>query len=421
MSLGWTASGVNGPIATDPANNALWAMNKGSPQKLDELNADSGTLMQQFSVPLDSQQHFPTPQVSSGWVIIESTDKVFAHQTNGPGTWTSVVLDGLVQARPLVVGGSIVVVATEGDSLYGLNLADGTFAWSTAGNKVNIGTPEPISESDQVSGVSSGCGDINPLGITSNPVLDNGNVYAVGERETGPSSPHTPEHVMVGVNPATGATTVGPVNIDVPAMTVVGTEQQRAGLVAAKNNVYIGFGGLAGDCGNYHGYVVAASESDGHVVGSFEAAKISNAAAVWGTSGPVADSSGNVYATTGNSQPGNTAPDYSDGIVRLAANMSGATTTPADYFQPTTWVSDNANDWDLGSTGPVLLPNGMLFIAGKQNTAFLLNPSSLGGANHMTPVGSLNLGAMAFGQNAAMNNSSVYVALSSGMQQVKIS
>jgi hypothetical protein len=128
-----------------------------------------------------------------------------------------------------------------------------------------------------------------------------------------------------------------------------------------------------------------------------------------------------VYATTGNSQPGNTAPDYSDGIVRLAANMSGATTTPADYFQPTTWVSDNANDWDLGSTGPVLLPNGILFIAGKQNTAFLLNPSSLGGANHMTPVGSLNLGAMAFGQNAAMNNSSVYVALSSGMQQVKIS
>src|ERR1039457_6345639 len=157
MRLGWTASGVNGPIATDPANNALWgldkgyqkpnnargAMNKGA-QKLDELNADSGTLLQQFSVPLDSQQHFPPPQVSSGWVSIESTDKVFAHQTNGAGTWPSVVLDGVVQARPLVVGGSIVVVATEGDSLYGLNLADGTFAWSTAGNKVNIGTPEPI-------------------------------------------------------------------------------------------------------------------------------------------------------------------------------------------------------------------------------------------------------------------------------------
>jgi hypothetical protein len=420
MSLGWTSPGVNGPIATDPANNTVWAMNKGN-NTLEELDADTGALMNSHSVPLDSAQHFPTPEVSSGWVIIESKDTVAAFQTNGTGSWISPTLDGLVQARPLVVG-SIVIVATEGDSLYGLNLADGTFAWSTTGHKVNVGTPEPLSNMHQFPGLN-GCGNIDPLGITSNPVSDGGAVYAVGE--IAGAFPVEPQHLLVGVNPATGAETLAPTVVDVAAMTDVAAEQQRAGLVVANGNVYVGFGGLDGDCGTYHGYVVAASETSGSVVGSFEVAAVSNAAAVWGTSGPVADGSGNVYASTGNSQ--GTSPsvltDYSDGVVRLAPTMSGATTVPADYFQPPAWRSDNAGDLDLGSTGPVLLPNGtQLFVIGKQHTAFLLNTSSLGGSDHMTPVGSLNMcNAMAFGQNAAISNSSVYVACSSGIQQVKIS
>jgi hypothetical protein len=414
---------VNGPVAADSADNALWAMNKGA-NTLYELAADTGAVMTSHPVPLDGAQHFPTPEVAGGWVIIErSNDQVVGFKTDGTSSWTSPTLDGLVQARPLVVG-NVVVVATEGDSLYGLNLTTGTFAWTTPMNKVNIGTPEPVSEVRTFPGLG-GCGDIDPLGITSNPVFDGSAVYAVGERETGASSPHTPEHVLVGVSPATGAETLTPQNVDVASMTEVAAEQQRAGLVATNGNVYVGFGGLAGDCGTYHGYVVAASESGG-VVGSFEAAAISNAAAVWGTSGPVADLSGNVYATTGNSQGtpnNNSTPDYSDGVVRLAPTMSGATTAPADYFQPPAWRSDNASDLDLGSTGPVLLPSGnQIFLLGKQHTAFLLSTSALGGPDHMTPVASLNMcNAEAFGQNVAMTNASVYVACLSGMQQVKIS
>jgi hypothetical protein len=391
-----------------------------------ELNATTGAQMKSLSVPLNSAQHFPTPEVASGWVIIErSNNQVVAVQTatNSTVTWTSPVLDGLVQARPLVVG-SIVIVATENDSVYGLNLADGTFAWTTTNHNVNIGVPEPLNEANQVSGIS-GCGDINPLGITSNPIADGGVVYAVGERETGTTAPHPPEHVIVGIAPSTGAVTLTPKVVDVPAMAVVGAEQQRAGLLAKNGNVYIGFGGLVGDCGNYHGYVVAASETTGSVVGSFEAAAVSNAAAVWGTSGPVADSTGNVYASTGNSQgtPNSTPTDYSDGVVKLAPNMAPGSTVPADYFQPTVWRQDNAADADLGSAGPVLLPNGtQIFIIGKQHTAFLLSTSSLGGGgNHTTPVGALDAcSGVALGQNAAISNSSVYVACSSGMQQITI-
>jgi PQQ-like domain len=423
MSLGWTAPGVNGPIATDVVGNAVWAMNKGT-NTLWELNAASGSPVASLSVPLDPAQHFPTPEVSSGWAIIErSNNQVVAFKTTNTAiTWTSPVLDGLVQARPLVVG-NIVVVATENDSLYGLNLADGTFAWTTPGNKVSIGTPEPLTDVHQFPGIGGFCGDIDPLGITSNPVLDGGTVYAVGE--IAGAYPVEPQHVLVGITPATGAETLTPKVVDVVAMTEAAAQQQRAGLVAANGKVYVGFGGLAGDCATYHGFVVAANETSGAVVGSFEVASVSNAGAVWGTSGPVADGSGNVYASTGNSlgTAGNVLTDYSDGVVRLAPNMPVASTVPADYFQPTVWRQDNAADADLGSTGPVLLPNGtQLFMIGKQHTAFLLNTNSLGGSDHMTPVGSLNAcSGQAFGQNAAISNSSVYVACTSGIQQVKIS
>jgi hypothetical protein len=422
MSLGWTVPGVDGPIATDSVNTAVWAMNKGT-NTLEELNANTGAPIASHSVLRDGAQHFPTPEVSSGWVIIErSLNEVVAFKTDSSGTtWTSAALDGLVQARPLVVG-NIVVVATEGDSLYGLNLTTGATVWGPT----NIGVPEPLVNNVRTFPGLTSCGDVDPLGITSNPVSDGGFVYAVGERETGATAPHTPEFVIVGVDPATGAEQLTPKVLNVAAMTEPAAEQQRAGLVAAAGNVYIGFGGLSGDCGTYHGYVVAANETNGNIVGSFQAAHISNAAAVWGTSGPVADSAGNVYATTGNSQGtpnNNPTPDYSDGVVRLAPTMAVGDTVPADYFQPTVWRSDNASDLDLGSTGPLLLPNGtQIFIIGKQHTAFLLNTSSLGGADHMTPVGSLNAcSGEAFGQNAAINNSSVYVACSSGIQQVKIS
>jgi hypothetical protein len=419
MSLGWTDSGINGPIATDATDNTLWAMNKGS-GILDEVNPADGSVVRSHAVPLDGAQHFPTSEVSSGWVIIEQAgNKVFGMKTDGTGTpWTSVALDGLVQARPLVVN-NIVVVATENDSLYGLNLTTGVVSWGPT----NFGSPETLADARQFPGLTN-CGDVDPLGITGNPVLGaNGHVYAVAEFAGNHATNTQPTHNLVAVDPATGAKTLTPHNVDVATMTNVAGEQQRAGLLAMNGNIYIGFGGLDGDCGAYHGYVVAASEA-GSVVGTFEAAAVSNAAAVWGTSGPVADSSGNVYATTGNSigTPNSVATDYSDGVVKLTSSMAVGDTTPADYFQPPAWRSDNGSDLDLGSTGPVLLPNGsQIFVIGKQHVAFLLNTSSLGGSDHLTPVGSLSMcNAMAFGQNAAMG-SSAFVACSSGMQQVKLS
>ena len=48
-----------------------------------------------------------------------------------------------------------------------------------------------------------------------------------------------------------------------------------------------------------------------------------------------------------------------------------------DYFAPTSWFHDNADDFDL-STAPALLPNGLVFVAGKSFSVYTLDESHLG-------------------------------------------
>jgi outer membrane protein assembly factor BamB len=71
--------------------------------------------------------------------------------------WTATV-DGDVYAAPVVSGGTL-VAATERDVVYGLDAATGAQRWST-----HLGTPVPLS--------SLRCGNIDPNGVTSTPVID---------------------------------------------------------------------------------------------------------------------------------------------------------------------------------------------------------------------------------------------------------
>ncbi|HXJ28417.1 MAG TPA: PQQ-binding-like beta-propeller repeat protein, partial [Streptosporangiaceae bacterium] len=67
-------------------------------------------------------------------------------------------LDGAVYGQPLLVG-TLVIAATENDSVYGLDQATGKVTWRT-----HVGTPVPLSDLP--------CGNIDPLGITGTPVYN---------------------------------------------------------------------------------------------------------------------------------------------------------------------------------------------------------------------------------------------------------
>lgn len=96
---------------------------------------------------------------------------------------------------------------------------------------------------------------------------------------------------------------------------------------------------------------------------------------LWAPSGPAVDSSGNLFVVTSNSY-GATSYDYSDSVLKLSPSL-----TLLDSLAPYNWEQLNVLDLDLGSVGPVLLANGLVFVVGKQGVGYLLQADHLGGIN----------------------------------------
>src|SRR3989454_12187517 len=238
-------------------------------------------------------------------------------------------LDGAVYAEPLLVGGHL-IVATEGDTLYSLNAHTGKVEWRT-----NVGVPVPLG--------SLPCGNIDPLGITGTPVYDpaTGLVFAVAE-VSGPA------HLLVGIDATSGQVKVRRL-VDTDGMDPR-AHQQRPALALANGMVYIAYGGLDGDCSDYIGRVVASSTSGQGPLLVYRV-PTPREGGIWATPGPSVDASGNLYVSVGNGAITSGQWDHSDSVLKLSPTLR-----LIDAFAPTSWGQDNANDADLGSQGPVLLP-----------------------------------------------------------------
>jgi outer membrane protein assembly factor BamB len=301
----------------------------------------------------------------------------------------NVALDGAVYAEPLVVGGHI-LVATESNSVYSLDARTGQVEWHT-----NIGEPVPRS--------ALPCGNIDPLGITGTPVYDSatGLVFAVAE-VSGPA------HVLVGLDAHTGEVRVRR-SADPEGMEPV-AHQQRAALALSQGLVYIAYGGLFGDCGNYHGWVVA-SRTDGSGLLLAYQVPTNREGGIWAAAGPAVDGAGRLYVSVGNGSEVIGDWDHSDSVLRLSPTLK-----LEDGFAPDQWKQDNLVDADLGSLGPVLLPDNLVFIAGKAGVGYLLHSNALGGVGGQMlaiPV------CHAYG-GAAVVGSTLFVPCNEGVQQIQV-
>ena len=286
-------------------------------------------------------------------------------------------LDGAVYGQPLLVG-TLVIAATENDSIYALDASTGRLLWRT-----HVGTPVPLADLP--------CGDIDPLGITGTPVYDasNGLVYAVAET----SGYH---HLLFGISVTDGAIKV---ERDIPAPDGQPRyDQQRPGLAIEDGRVYVAFGGLYGDCGPYRGSVVGVP-LDGS--GSLLSYLVPTAreGAVWGTAGPVIGPDGTLYVSVGNGSVTSTSFDGSDSVTALSPTLHRT-----GIFAPSTWYADSQHDLDLGSTQPALLASGMLLAQGKSGTAYLVRAAHLGGVGGQVAQASV---CPAYGA-AAVQGSTVY-------------
>jgi outer membrane protein assembly factor BamB len=252
-------------------------------------------------------------------------------------------LDGAVYGQPLIVRGTV-VVATEHDSVYGLDLAGGRVLWHTS-----LGTPAPLS--------GLPCGDIDPLGVTSTPVYEptTGLVFALAELNTG-------QHVLAGLDPATGEVRVR--RGAEPPRGDRGVHQQRGALAAVDGRVLITYGGLYGDCADYVGAVVSVPATGSGPLLTY-AVPTAREGGIWAPGGPVVTPDGRVLVSVGNGAAQSGPWDGSDSVLALDPGSLAVTGS----FAPATWPDDNAHDLDLGSLTPALVGPWVLTV-GKGATGY---------------------------------------------------
>ncbi|TMD53809.1 MAG: hypothetical protein E6I85_07530 [Chloroflexi bacterium] len=220
------------------------------------------------SSPSRSPSPVPTAAPGAAWPQFLGGAERFGIGFSSPAltdirqAW-SAGLDGAEYGQPLVAGGHV-IAATENDSVFSFDVASGALAW-----KQHLGDP--------VSGRSLPCGNIDPSGITSTPAIDpvRGTVYVVAYL----SGFH---HTLFALDLKTGAVRWQR-PIDPPALSPT-VHQQRSALSFANGRVYVPYGGLYGDCGNYRGWVIAsAADGQGDLL-SYEV-KAGREAGIWAPGG----------------------------------------------------------------------------------------------------------------------------------------
>jgi len=262
-------------------------------------------------------------------------------------------LDGAVYGQPLVWSGRV-LAATENDTVYALDGHDGRVLWSR-----HLGSPmrNVIAQ--------AGCGNIDPLGITSTAVIDTAThtIFVVATMQDANKVIH---HQLVGLDVATGVVRVS-ANADPGGVQNPLHIQQRAALALSKGRVYVGYGGYAGDCGVYHGWLVSRTEA-GAAKLAFDVTPHTGQGAIWAPGGPAVDATGNVYIATGNPNPVVSAGDYGESLLEF---------DPALHLLHHFSASNATDDQDLGSVGPALLGSKLVFQIGKQHVGYLLETTDL--------------------------------------------
>jgi Bacterial Ig-like domain (group 2) len=343
-------------------------------------------------------------------------------------------VDGYVYAQPLYVSNvaipgrgrhNVVYVATEGDTVYAF---DADQAGPPLWKKSLLGAGETSVPSPDTS-----CDQIVPqIGITSTPVIDpsTGTLYAVAMSKLGAAARTRYFQRLHALALTTGEEKFGaPVEISGEARGAgAGSSQgsirfdaflhlNRPGLALVGGNLYIGFGSHC-DIGPYHGWIFAYAAASLARRAIYLTTPDGNEGAIWQAGGaPAADPAGNLYLMTGNGTfDGRT--DFSDSFLKLG--LEGSQIVRRDYFTPANEKTLEDEDLDVGSGGPMLLPDQpgphphLLAGAGKGGVLYLLDRDHLGGFHRR---GNRVVAAVANGQRQnystpAYWNGRIYLAAS---------
>ena len=302
-------------------------------------------------------------------------------------------VDDNVLAQPLYVPNvaiplqgihNVVYVATMSDTLYAFDAHAGAPLWSV--NFANLVGAMPVPIANWVFGGNRNI--IGNLGILSTPVIDPSTniMYLVACTLEN----NTLAYRLHAVDITTGMEPHG------PGVLISGSyggatfqpryQLQRASLVLSGKQVVFGFSAVELESPNtYAGWVMAYDKATLQQSGAFATVSTGDqGGGVWQSGRPpVVDSSGYVYVFTGNG--------YSNGYDGINNfSESALKLDPAnglkllDWFTPGNWSILDALDFDLSSSGPLLIPGtspSLLAGGGKTGDLYVLNTANLGKFN----------------------------------------
>jgi len=340
---------------------------------------------------------------------------------------------------------NVVYVATEHDTLYAIDGDSGQVLWQDSFLVPEAGLSGTVTVST-VSSADVGTSDITPqIGITGTPIIDPGAQPGTGflflmaktkqvvNGDT--SAPHFVETLYkVNIQDGTSVSTVIGDTIDqngsytyrtTGAQTdpyVLGTGDgainvggqsrvyfnalrvpNRPGLTVYNGNVYIAFASH-GDNDPYHGWILGFNEATLANTAAFNTTPNASRGGIWmGGDRIVIDPQGFFYVETGNggfdTNLGTlmfpSQGDYGDSFIKIGLDASTTPTSQningwglkvVDYFTPLNESSLDQADEDLGSGGPIVLPDSvgtaanphLLVGAGKEGKVYLINRDNMG-------------------------------------------
>jgi hypothetical protein len=321
------------------------------------------------------------------------------------GVLFHIGLDAQVDAQPLVIPNQqitagttpgtyqVVYVATEGNTIYAINAANGAVLLSR-----NLGTPVPT---------PLGCsGTVGPnVGINSTPVINVAaqTLYVVAYTLIS----GVPTYQVFGLNLKDLTNHIPPVTVAASHTLSDGTtynflakyEHQRPALLASSGIIYAGFGSFCDSSADVtRGWLLgwhadtlvplAANRLTDTLATSPGSFFLSS---IWMSGyGIAAAPNGNLFFSTANSDPTQDTYDGKNNIQESVVTVDPQLVNLLDIFTPFNVFALDQTDGDLSSGGVLVVPPqpgpfpNLAVAAGKFGTMYLLNRASLGG---FTPGG----------------------------------
>jgi hypothetical protein len=321
------------------------------------------------------------------------------------GKLYSLKVDGQVYAQPLYVPNlvmndgkshNVLFVATMHNMVYAFDADSNPGGGSRPLWRDSLGVPVPHNFMPMPGSIFGY--NIKPeIGITGTPAIDAAGktIYLTSKTCTRPSSSDCANrggsdiaYTLHALDLSSGAERPGsPRPIKAHCVDSTGGAErfvvfrasrhlQRAGLLLARGRLYVGFGSHA-DATSFHGWILSYDARSLEPQASFCTTPHVNGGAIWQAgNGLVADSSGQIYALTGNGFKKETPGprDMTNNLIKLDADLR-----LLDWFTPANEACLTKHDVDLGSAGVTLMPGTSFLVGGgKEGVMYVVDAANLG-------------------------------------------